>query len=87
MKLTWNPKNGDGPHNLQSEALLNVSQLYVSGDVSLRPWEPTQGQHFHDRIIHIREDETKLHWRVDVTSGIDNLMSHQKECNLFIEKL
>lgn len=87
LKLTWNPRNGDDQRQVQSDGLRLVSQPFVSGEVALRPWEPSRGQHFHDRIVHIQQNKTGENWRVDVTSGIDNLMSHQKECNLFIEKL
>nr|WP_256500342.1 DEAD/DEAH box helicase [Limimaricola litoreus] len=87
LKLTWNPRNGDDHRNVQSEGLREVSQLHLSKEVALRPWEPSRGQHFHDRIVQIRQEATGVTWRVDVTSGIDNLMSYQKECNLFIEKL
>lgn len=87
LKLTWNPRNGDDHSQVQGEGLRNVSLPHVSGEIALRPWEPSRGQHFHDRIVHIRQEDTEQTWRVDVTSGIDNLMSHQKECNLFIEKL
>jgi hypothetical protein len=87
LKLTWNPRNGDDHSKIQSDGLLHVSQLSVSGEIALRPWEPSRSQHFHDRIVHIQQETAGTDWRVDVTSGIDNLMSHQKECNLFIEKL
>ncbi|MFN3208939.1 MAG: DEAD/DEAH box helicase [Roseovarius sp.] len=86
LKLTWNPRNGDDHRQVQSDELHNVAQQFVSGEISLRPWEPSRGQHFHDRVVHIRQQTNGANWRVDVTSGIDNLMSHQKECNLFIEK-
>ncbi|WP_306006919.1 DEAD/DEAH box helicase [Aquicoccus porphyridii] len=87
LKLTWNPRNGDDHRQAQSEELRTVSQQHVTGEVVLRPWEPSLGQHFHDRIVHLQQGTNGFNWRVDVTSGIDNLMSHQKECNLFIEKL
>jgi hypothetical protein len=87
LKLTWNPRNGDDHSKIQSDGLLHVSQPCVSGEIALRPWKPSRGQHFHDRIVQIQQETSGTYWRVDVTSGIDNLMSHQKECNLFIEKL
>ena len=87
LKLTWNPRNGDDQGNVQSAGLQRVCQPHVSGEVALRPWEPSRGQHFHDRVVHIQQETMKTTWRVDVTSGIDNLMSHQKECSLFIEKV
>jgi hypothetical protein len=87
LKLTWNPRNGDDHSKIQGDGLLQISQAHLSGEIALRPWEPSRGQHFHDRIVHIKQEPSGTDWRVDVTSGIDNLMSHQKECNLFIEKL
>jgi hypothetical protein len=86
LKLTWNPRNSNDTPQVQSERLQQVCRPHVSGQISLRPWVPKHGQHFHDRIVHITNETTGEVWRVDVTSGIDNLMSHQKECNLFIEK-
>lgn len=87
LKLTWNPRNGDDHNKIQGDGLVHVSQPFVSGEIALRPWEPSRGQHFQNRIIHIQREASGSDWRVEVTSGIDNLMSHQKECNLFIEKL
>ncbi|PVH30014.1 hypothetical protein DDE20_00035 [Pararhodobacter oceanensis] len=86
LTLTWNPRNGNDHRQSQSEGLRSISQPHLSGDVVLSPWEPSRGEHFHDRIVHIREKGSGATWRVDVTSGIDNLMSYQKQCNLFIEK-
>jgi len=86
LTLVWNPKNGNDASSDQTEGLRSSSAPYVSGEIELKPWVPSQGQHFHDRVVHISIVESGEKWRVDVTSGIDNLMSYQKECNLFIEK-
>lgn len=86
LRLTWNPRNGEDCQESQAEGLRAVAGMHVSGKVNLSPWEPRRGQHFHDRVVHIRSQTTGSSWRVDVTSGIDNLMSYQKECSLFIEK-
>lgn len=86
LKLIWNPRNGEDYPDTQSSGLRSAAGTHVSGQIDLRPWEPSRGQHFHDRVVIIRNSVSGVKWRVDVTSGIDNLMSYQKECNLFIEK-
>ncbi|PIE15715.1 MAG: hypothetical protein CSA70_00135, partial [Rhodobacterales bacterium] len=87
LALVWNPRNSDDNPRFQEDRLHNVSKPYVSGRVSLKPWQPRRGQHFHDRVVHIKPRGIVGAWRVDITSGVDNLMSYQKECSLFIEKL
>jgi hypothetical protein len=44
--------------------------------------------HFHDRIVTIQtvDDGARVNLRWDVTAGIDNLMSHSKECSVFTEE-
>lgn len=44
-------------------------------------------RHFHDRVIKMStlDEGRPLRARWDVTSGIDNLMSRQKECAVFLE--
>lgn len=86
LRLVWNPSKGDEPHNTQVAGLRSVAAAYVTGLVDLKPWVPSRGQHFHDRVLNIATVSGDDKWRVDVTSGIDNLMSPQKECSLFIEK-
>ncbi|WP_170756490.1 DEAD/DEAH box helicase [Ruegeria lacuscaerulensis] len=86
LKLVWNPRSGHDPISLQSEGLRSAAGTSFAGEVELDPWVPSRGQHFHDRVVHMLIAETGEKWRVDVTSGIDNLMSYQKECSLFIEK-
>ena len=87
LKLIWNPQNGSDRLQTQSAGLREAAAPHVSGKIEFKPWEPSRGQHFHDRTVHIRQKDAGRSWRIDVTSGIDNLMSYQKECNLFIEKL
>lgn len=87
LKLIWNPRNGQDAPQTQSAGLRSAASPHVSGKIEFKPWEPSRGQHFHDRIVHIRPKGAGRTWRIDVTSGIDNLMSYQKECSLFIEKL
>ncbi len=87
LSLTWNPRNGQDTPQIQSSGLRSAASPYISNKVELKPWVPSRGQHFHDRIVHIQHRDAGGSWRVDVTSGIDNLMSYQKECNLFIEKM
>jgi hypothetical protein len=86
LKLVWNPNNGNDTSSYQRDGLQSAAAPHVSHCVELKPWMPSRGQHFHDRVVHILMVETGEKWRVDITSGIDNLMSYQKECNLFIEK-
>lgn len=86
LKLVWNPRNGEDTPQTQKLELGNAAALHVSGNLEFRPWVPSRGQHFHDRVVQMRQQDTVDTWRVDVRSGIDNLMSYQKECSLFIEK-
>jgi len=86
LKLVWNPRSGHDPIALQRDGLRSAAGTSFSGEVELGPWVPSRGQHFHDRVVHILIAETGEKWRVDVTSGIDNLMSDPKEGSRFIEK-
>ena len=86
LKLIWNPRNGEDYLETQSEELRASAGKHVSGKVDLMPWQPIRGQHFHDRVVHINFASRSRKWRIDITSGIDNLMSYQKECCLFIEE-
>ena len=86
LRLVWNPSHVDEPDAQQSSALRSAAAPHVSGIMDLKPWVPSRGQHFHDRVMKIVPVAGEQKWRVDITSGIDNLMSPQKECSLFIEK-
>ncbi|MBD0865856.1 MAG: hypothetical protein GDA36_09770 [Rhodobacteraceae bacterium] len=89
LMVTWNPDHGapeDTPQT-QSNALcdaLRAAGVTVSPELHHRFG---QDGHFHDRVVTIRtvDDGRRINLRWDVTAGIDNLMSHSKECSVFIE--
>jgi hypothetical protein len=84
VELVWNPRNASEPEAVQGRLL---SDAVPRGEVSLIPWVPRRGEHFHDRVVSLSDAADGSHlWRVDISSGIDNLMSYEKECSLFIEK-
>ena len=86
LKIVWNPRNGDQPELTQLHEITAIANRMASGAVTIDPWIPQRGQHFHDRVIIMDQVASQASWRLDVSSGLDNLMSYQKECNLFIEK-
>ena len=51
--------------------------------VSFRPWDGNG--HFHDRRVLLKRSGVQEMIQIDVTAGIDNLMSVNKECAVFLE--
>ena len=82
VEFVWNPRNSPEPEAVQGRLLTDA---VPRGEITLAPWTPRRGQHFHDRVVHVAAENGSPLWRVDVSSGIDNLMSYEKECSLFVE--
>jgi hypothetical protein len=86
LKVIWKSDNSDEAETFQVSALRDeIGQQ--SGTVSLVPKRRQDVRHFHDRVVYFELLETGERWRVDVSSGIDNLMSRTKECSLFVERM
>lgn len=63
---------------------LNETLKSLCVDLRLKP----QGDvgHFHDRIVTLEDPDGGQKIRMDLTSGIDNLMRRNKECTVFLER-
>jgi len=86
LTILWKSDNSDDTEAFQVSALRSKIERHYSGKLELVPKRRHDVRHFHDRVIYFDIQETGEKWRVDVSSGIDNLMSRTKECSLFIEK-
>lgn len=85
--VTWNPTMGTETPANQGRALNRAFDGAGLAPPRLSPYQPDRGRHFHDRTVTLRRPGVGAGaWRVDVSSGIDNLMARGKECSLFIEK-
>lgn len=89
LAVAWNPDHGE-PDTPQSQSSLLRAELRSAG-VTVTPelhHRSARNRHFHDRIVttQIVDDGPRVNLRWDVTAGSDNLMSHSKECSVFIEE-
>ena len=85
--VTWNPTMGTETPEHQGSALTRAFKGVGLALPRLSPYRPDRGRHFHDRTVILRRPGVRAgSWRIDVSSGIDNLMVRGKECSLFIEK-
>jgi hypothetical protein len=89
LAVVWNPDHGE-PDTPQSQSNALRAELRSAG-VTVTPelhHRSARNRHFHDRVVTIQtvDDGPRVNLRWDVTAGIDNLMSHSKECSVFIEE-
>jgi len=61
-----------------------------SADITVMPeihHRSGRDRHFRDRIVTIQtvDSGARVNCRWNITAGIDNLMSHSKECSVFIK--
>ena len=90
LTVVWNPDKGE-PDTPQTQANALRVELQSAGIHAVPEFEYRSGRdrHFHDRVVTARtlDEGPKVKLRWDVTAGIDNLMSHSKECSVFIEEI
>ncbi|WP_430512091.1 hypothetical protein [Pannonibacter phragmitetus] len=89
LAVVWNPDHGE-PDTPQAQSSALHDELQSAG-ITVTPelhHRSGRDRHFHDRVVTIQtvDDEARVNLRWDVTAGIDNLMSHSKECSVFIEE-
>lgn len=91
IHIVWNPEADafDPPRQQIEDLRRQISSAGIRADLRLEDRSSRDHGHFHDRVLHLKtiDDLPPLRLRIDVTSGIDNLMSVQKECSLFVEIL
>ena len=84
LVLQWKPEIS---HEGKSQQISHFSRLLKDYCQSIK-FSPWVGRgHFHDRKMTLQNISTKKRTRIDITSGIDNLMNRNKECSIFIEHL
>jgi hypothetical protein len=88
LTLVWNPEadNYESASLQRHDLTEQIARKRISGSPELEG--RSNGLcHFHDRVIKMTtlDDKQPLRARWDVTSGIDNLMSRQKKCAVFLE--
>lgn len=88
LTLVWKPENepdsNASQQGKQIETLLKDKGLYEG--LRLEPVDKNRRRHFHDRFIIAGtiDDLAPCKIRYDITAGIDNLVSYQKECSVFV---
>ena len=85
LKVVWNSDNSDDSAAFQARELRHEIERNYTGELAMDPKSRHEVRHFHDRVVYFDVDETGERWRVDISAGIDNLMSRSKECSIFIE--
>lgn len=86
LLIVWNPENdADTAAETQAKLARQALSSLRAETLDFRPRSRRHG-HFHDRVVTLKSLETDEVWRLDISSGIDNLMSRAKECSVFIER-
>ncbi len=83
LKLMWKPDESHESLDTQTAELQQLLKAHCEV-VKFAPWNRGMG-HFHDRRILLRGAGDADLIQLDVTSGIDNLMSFDRECAVFVE--
>jgi hypothetical protein len=86
LRILWDPHRADRGESAGAQAKgLEGDLVGLGSSLRLEPWNGRG--HFHDRIVELREVGGGERVRLDVTSGIDNLMRRNKECKVFVERI
>ena len=86
LKVVWNSDNSDDSATFQASELRSEIERNYTGELIMDSKRRHEVRHFHDRVVYFDVDGSGESWRVDISSGIDNLMSRTKECSIFIER-
>jgi len=84
-KVVWKPDMSDRETRAAQVAGLQSDLARLCETVVPEPWDGRG--HFHDRTVTLLDREQGGTIRLDVTSGIDNLMRRHKECTVFVDRL
>jgi len=88
LTLVWEPGNTpDLPLREQiAQAERQLGQKGLFAQLRPEPSDRNRRRHFHDRFVEAATVDTQvpLKVRFDITAGIDNFMSLQKECAVFL---
>lgn len=82
LKIRWKPGESHESADDQIDDLGKILKGHYKS-IAFVPWDG-EG-HFHDRQVLFRAEGTTDIIRLDITSGIDNLMSANRECSVFVE--
>ncbi|MCY4197784.1 MAG: hypothetical protein OXD33_12855 [Rhodobacteraceae bacterium] len=90
LTITWNPDKGHA--GTKTSQINSLQEELQSAGVQIKPkfnFRTGRLGHFHDRVVTARTTDTGglMRLRLDITAGIDNLMSRSKECSVFIETM
>ena len=82
LELRWKAEESYESIEQQTDQMKRLVKPLCQ-QISFQPWDGRG--HFHDRIIRLTNTKTGHLIRIDVTSGIDNLMSANRECAVFVD--
>lgn len=85
LVFRWNPSVGSETEEAQAAALEQIFKGRCR-QMRFRPWIQTEKDpHFHDRQVHLKRFGGQGIIRIDITAGIDNLLTPKRECSVFVE--
>lgn len=84
--LRWKPSVSLESEETQVAALEQIFRGRCK-QMKFSPWgKSEQDPHFHDRQVHLRPCGSEGIIRIDITAGIDNLLTPNRECSVFVEQ-
>ncbi len=83
LTLRWKAEESSESVDVQTEQLERLLKPLCK-QISLQPWNGKG--HFHDRRVLLEKSGSQDIVQIDITAGIDNLMSINKECAIFVEQ-
>ena len=84
LKIHWKTSISDEDSSEQIDHFNKVIKP-LTRELELSPWN--SNDHFHDRRLIMTQLNSNNQVRIDVSSGIDNLVNRNKECSVFIENI
>ena len=84
LTIRW--KVDVGFSNLDADAQVKELRSHLDSVceyIDFQPWD--KRSHFHDRRVVLSQDHESGNVIIDITSGVDNLMTVNRECSVFVE--
>lgn len=84
LKVQWKPQVGYENVDIESQIEDIRSKIApICNHIDFNPWDGKV--HFHDRRVILFDHKLDTNIQIDLTSGVDNLMSVNRECSVFVE--
>lgn len=84
IRIQWKPQAGYENVGIEEQIEDIRSKIApICDHIDFDPWNGKE--HFHDRRVILFDRNLNANIQIDLTSGVDNLMSVNKECSVFVE--